>query len=146
MAHNAPAPNETLDVHGVIFSHQDLFDVVDDFYTRIQKDDLLSIPFQSVHDWPEHIERLTHFWWIRFGGRPYLISDYNPVLKHFFAGFNETLLKRWLSLFHQTLSDHLSPEQVQMWSMISSRMGQALNMKNEMFKQHHQEAQKKNED
>lgn len=131
----------SVEVNGVTFSHADLFAVVDDFYTRIQHDPILKVPFQSVADWPEHIERLTHFWWVRFGGKPYLLNHYNPVAKHFFAGFNRELLARWLSIFHATLADHLTPEQVQLWKVISERMGQALAMKNEMFKEAYESRQ-----
>lgn len=145
MTSKKPEPQTSISVHGVAFTHNDLFKVVDDFYTRIQQDAVLSVPFQSVHDWPEHIERLTHFWWIRFGGKPYLISDYNPVLKHFFAGFNETLLKRWLNLFHDTLKSHLNEKQVGLWTEMSQRMGQALNMKNEFLKQQKQQTQNNKE-
>lgn len=133
-----PSDEETVNVNGVAFSHGDMFRVVDDFYTRIQQDPLLQVPFRSVHDWPEHIRRLTHFWWIRFGGRPYLFSQYNPVLKHFFAGFNQELLARWLELFHQTLQQHLSQEQCALWTLISERMGQSLTMKNELFRQEYE--------
>src|SRR5437868_5191673 len=93
-------------VKGVLFSHKDLFNVVDDFYTRIQLDPVLQVPFKSVVDWPEHISRLTHFWWVQFGGKPYLFNHYNPVAKHFFAGFNQELLERWLGIFNETLQAH----------------------------------------
>lgn len=128
-------------VEGVPFNHQDLFVVVDDFYSRVQEDPELKIPFQSVGDWPEHIDRLTHFWWIRFGGQPYMLNQYNPALKHFFSGFNEALLKRWLWLFHQTLDDHLSQEQANLWKQISERMGKALLQKNEFLKSRFHEGQ-----
>lgn len=130
--------NDVIEVGGVSFTHQDIFNVVDDFYTRIQADPLLQVPFRSVHDWPEHIERLTHFWWIRFGGKPYMFSEYNPVLKHFFAGFNPTFLKQWLFLFHETFKDHLTEDQAAFWTMLSQRMGQALSFKNDVFKQHYE--------
>lgn len=133
-----PQAEETVDVNGVPFTHRDLFRVVDDFYTRIQRDPILQIPFSSVHDWPEHIERLTHFWWIRFGGAPYLFSQYNPVAKHFFAGFSRDLLTRWLSIFHATLKEHLAPEQAALWTSISARMGEALLMKNDSFRRHYE--------
>lgn len=145
--------NESIVVGGISFTHQDLLSVIDDFYTRIQNDPVLKIPFQSVSDWPEHIRRLTHFWWIRFGGKPYMFSEYNPVTKHFFAGFNADLLKRWLSIFHQTLEDHLTKEQAHIWKMISERMGEALSLKNDFFKSEYEQqiktssnASKKDED
>lgn len=139
MKHKGPQGAEkTVSVNGVDFSHDDLFRVVDDFYTRIQNDPVLQVPFKSVGDWPEHIQKLTHFWWVRFGGKPYLFNEYNPVLKHFFAGFNEELLKRWLSIFHETLRTHLTSEQVALWKMISERMGEGLSMRNELFKREYE--------
>lgn len=141
MTHNPiPDPNQQVTVGDVVFTHADIQTVVDDFYTRIQNDPAMSIPFQSVHDWPDHIKRLTHFWWIRFGGRPYLLSNYNPVAKHFFAGFNTELLSRWLNIFHQTLNDHLKDEQVELWGQISKVMGQSLTIKNDFYKQEYERA------
>lgn len=121
-------------VNGVEFSHQNIFDVVDEFYTLIQQDPVLKVPFASVHDWPEHVERLTHFWWIRFGGKPYMMAEYNPAYKHFFAGFNDELLERWLGLFHGVIAKHLNAEQAGLWTLVSNKMGQGLLMKNEMLK------------
>lgn len=135
---NAPKSSEEVFVNGVSFTHGEMFVVVDDFYTRVQSDPLLKVPFQSVHDWPEHIERITHFWWARFGGKPYMFTEYNPVVKHFFAGFNATFLARWLELFHETLQRHLNQDQVNLWTMITQRMGQGLSMKNEYFRQHYE--------
>jgi len=133
--------NLTVTVNGVVFSHKDIHTVVATFYARVQKDPLLSVPFQSVHDWPDHIKRLTHFWWIKFGGKPYMFNQYNPVLKHFYAGFNAELLERWLSLFHGVLQEKLNEEQCRLWTLISQRMGYGLHMKNEMLKAHVQRLQ-----
>lgn len=120
-------------IDGVTFSHKDLLVVIDDFYSRIQLDPILSIPFRSVGDWPEHIERLTHFWWVRFGGKPYQFGHYSPVTKHFFAGFNRALLARWLHIFDQTLQTHLTKEQSNLWKKVADQMGEALAIKNEIF-------------
>lgn len=138
MTDSRPNNSDFVVINNVTYSHEDMFKVIDTFYTRIQNDELLKVPFQSIHDWPDHIDRLTHFWWIKFGGKPYLIPYYNPVQKHFFAGFNEVLLDRWLKLFHQTLNESLRPEQAELWTAISSRMGHALSLKNEMFREHYE--------
>ncbi|MBL7543607.1 MAG: group III truncated hemoglobin [Bdellovibrionaceae bacterium] len=140
---NRPDPKDTVYVNGVSFSNHDLYIVVEDFYTRIQQDPILHVPFLSVVDWPEHIQKITHFWWIRFGGPAYMFSEYNPVAKHFFAGFNPELLQRWLSLFHATLETHLSQKQASLWKNISTRMGDALTIKNELFKQTYETDSKK---
>lgn len=134
-----PKETDEILVNNIIFTHKDIFNVVNDFYTRVQTDSLLQVPFNSVHDWPEHIQRIAHFWWIRFGGKPYMFAEYNPVLKHFYAGFNAEFLARWLQLFHATLRTHLNQSQIDLWILISERMGQALSMKNEYFREHHEQ-------
>jgi len=133
-----PNLTDEIQVNHVTFTHGDIFNVVDDFYTKVQTDSILKVPFESVHDWPEHIQRITHFWWIRFGGKPYMFAEYNPVLKHFFAGFNAHFLSRWLQLFHETLGAHLNQTQVELWKVISERMGQSLSIKNDHFKEHYE--------
>lgn len=139
---NTPKGSDEVIVNGISFKHEDMFKVVDQFYTRIQSDPLLKVPFASVHDWPDHIERLTHFWWIRFGGKPYLpLVTYNPVEKHFFAGFNQEFLQRWLMLFQNTIEKNLNTEQAELWILISRRMGQALSMKNDFYSKAYQEQQ-----
>jgi hemoglobin len=131
-----PSPDETVLAAGQVpFTHREIHQVVDTFYARVQSDPELKIPFQSVHDWPEHIERLTHFWWLLFGGKPYMWSQYNPVIKHFYAGFTRPLLGRWLELFHSVLQENLSEEQAKHWGDQAERMGQNLAMRNEMLEQ-----------
>lgn len=129
--------SESIVVGGVKFTHGDIESVVEAFYYQVQFDPDLSIPFQSVHDWPEHIKRLTHFWWIRFGGKPYMFTHYNPVAKHYYAGFNDALLERWLALFRQTLDSKLTEEQARLWATITERMGESLSIRNEELKQEH---------
>ncbi len=129
-----PKPEETVSFNDVTFSFKDIYDVVDRFYTKVQHDELLKVPFSSVHDWPHHIDHLSHFWWVRLGGEAYIDARYNPPLKHFKAGFNEKLLARWLELFYETLKENLNSEQAHLWAITAQRMGQALNMKNEIIK------------
>lgn len=131
---NVPRKNELIEVNGVLFSYMDIFSVINDFYGRIQTDPILQAAFKSVEDWPEHIKNITHFWWVKFGGCAYMFNQYNPVPKHFFAGFNRDLLNRWLFIFHQTLNTHLTQEQVVLWTVISTRMGEGLAIKNDHYK------------
>ena len=130
-----PSPETEIDVDGVIFTFADIYNVVNRFYTQVSNDPVLQVPFSSVEDWPHHIDRLTHFWWMRLGGRAYMEARYNPVARHFVAGFNALFLKRWLGLFHETQRELLRPEQAELWGDLASRMGQALAGKNEYLKQ-----------
>lgn len=137
MDHNPPPPaTATVQVNGVAFTHGDLLRVVDAFYAQVAVDPVLAVPFASVQDWPAHIARLTHFWWIRFGGRAYLSASYNPVIKHAEAGFTDELLQRWLMLFHTTVRAQLTPEQAELWIRISTSMGSALSAQNDQYVRH----------
>ena len=131
---NFPKNDESLDIHSLIFTFGDINNVIKKFYAKVQEDDHLHGPFSVVDDWPHHIDRLTHFWWIRFGGNPYMDVQYDPVQKHFETGFSLGLLEIWLDLFKETLNETLSPAQLELWSEFADRIGVALNRNNEMMK------------
>jgi hemoglobin len=133
-----PGNDERVTLNGVAFSHREIALVVDGFYSKVANDPVLQAPFRSVRNWPEHIERMTHFWWTKFGGRPYLAYQYDPVTRHFAAGFNLALLSRWLTLFHHTLGERLRPDQYELWAVIAERMGQGLAYKNELYGRDHE--------
>jgi hemoglobin len=135
-----PETQASVSLNGTVFSYGEMRRVVDTFYRLVARDPVLQVPFQTVKDWPEHIERMTHFWWTKFGGAPYLRYQYDPVSKHFAAGFNRAFLSRWLTLFHETLHLCLSQEQFELWALIAERMGQGLSYKNELYRQAHEEA------
>lgn len=130
-----PESLEEIEVNSCRFTFDDISKVVSRFYQKVEKDALLQKPFSSVTEWPHHIERLTHFWWVRLGGKRYLDATYNPVVKHFEAGFNQVFLARWLDLFRETLQETLKPEQCEIWFFIASRMGEALSAKDHYYKQ-----------
>ncbi len=129
-----PQGNDFVEVSSIKFTHDDIYQVVKSFYAKVAKDRYLQAPFNVVGDWPHHIDRLTHFWWIRFGGRPYLPVQYDPVQKHYETGFSEELLDIWLTLFTEVLSETLQPSQANLWSIIAQTMGDALNSNNELMK------------
>lgn len=133
MSYHKPESSQSIIAANVKFDHNEIYAVVDKFYRRVSEHPSLQVPFQSVHDWPEHIDRMTQFWWLRFGGKPYMYSQYNPIHKHFHAGFNKEYLSYWLELFHQVLDEELNKEQVLLWKDLSSQMGQGLLIRNEML-------------
>lgn len=126
-----------VEVNSIKFTFEDIHNVVEAFYRKVAIDKHLRGPFSVVDDWPHHIERLTHFWWIRFGGRPYMDVMYNPVQKHFETGFSEEFLDVWLTLFKSVMKQKLTSEQAELWGMFADGMGQALNRNNQMMKQHY---------
>lgn len=123
-----------LDLGGLGFTFVEIETVVLTFYSRVAVDSVLKVPFSSVNDWPHHIERLTHFWWMRLGGERYMDVTYNPPLKHLEAGFNRAFLTRWLDLFREVLLEKLPTEKAAAWNKTATMMGEALSMKNDALK------------
>lgn len=121
-------------VNQIKFTLDDINRVVSAFYAKVEVDRYLRGPFNVVSDWPHHIERLTHFWWVRLGGKPYMEASYNPIQKHFETGFSEELLDVWLTLFKEILDKNLTSDQAQLWFSFAQQMGAALNHNNELMK------------
>src|SRR5688572_26728857 len=97
--------------------------VVSDFYDRVQQHPRLAEPFEMVTDWPEHKAHLTHFWWVTLGGARYRNKPYNVAEKHALAGFTPALLRDWLALFRETLTEHLSAELCEQWNARAEHIG-----------------------
>jgi len=132
---HCPDPDATVEFEGASFSHETIFKVVNSFYHKVQEDEVLKVPFSSVKDWDRHIKKLTNFWWIKLGGKPYLGYRYNPIAKHYEAGFDEHFLKHWLSLFSDTLKEHLSDQQFDVWMSMAERIGNHLTERDQVFRQ-----------
>lgn len=79
-------------------------ELVDRFYARIQRDDLLGPIFaQHVADWSQHLPRMKQFWASimiepgRFNGR--------PMQKHIALGIlTKAHFDRWLALWDETVA------------------------------------------
>lgn len=102
--------------------------VVTAFYAAVRQHPTLSVPFARVHDWPSHLDILTHFWWVTLGGERYLDYSYQVPAKHAEAGFTPELLQDWLALFQTTLGSHLPPEQAQPWIERAHKIGTSLTL------------------
>jgi hemoglobin len=81
--------------------------LVETFYKKVDKDDLLSPIFNDLAkvDWPEHLPKLTAFWCQLALGQSGFQG--NPAAKHvrFSAQqpFTVAHFDRWISLFHTTI-------------------------------------------
>jgi len=105
--------------------------VVDDFYNRIQIHPTLSEPFSIVGHWDEHKEKISQFWWVALGGNPSNSYSYDPVGKHFTAGFTQNLLNDWKTLFFEVLTTHLTLELAYEWQKRVEMIGENLLRQND---------------
>jgi len=80
--------------------------LVDRFYAKVRADDMLGPVFNpAVSDWPEHLEKLTHFWSsIMLTSGKY---HGNPMAAHYkhLAKITPEMFARWLALWGETTSE-----------------------------------------
>lgn len=95
--------------------YDSIFQVVSDFYDAIKTHPTLAGPFGSVESWDEHKIKIAQFWFVVLGGKPAAAFHYDPVAKHFAAGFTAPLLEDWKTLFHGVLQRQLEAELADEW-------------------------------
>lgn len=103
--------------------------LLDRFYGRVRQDAELGPVFDAVvHDWPEHLERLSAFWSSvmlttgRYKG--------NPMMKHLVHAERITpaMFQRWLALWAQTTEEMLSPEGAAAMQAKAQRISESLQL------------------
>ncbi|RFZ85135.1 group III truncated hemoglobin [Mucilaginibacter terrenus] len=80
--------------------------MVDDFYTRVRKDELLGPVFSSVitGDWQPHLNQMYDFWNAALFGVPGFRGS--PFIKHAPLPIGTEHFIRWIKLFNQTIDGH----------------------------------------
>ena len=91
-------------------NEQSIAVLVDTFYARVRKDDVIGPVFNRVvADWPEHLAKLKDFW----SSVVLSAGTYkgNPMMAHLpIPEMDPQHLERWLSLWDLTLSEIFEPE------------------------------------
>lgn len=83
-----------------IKSRKDIEYLIQQFYARVQKDQLLGPVFAHV-DWPSHLPTMYNFWSsILLGDMSYQGS---PFPKHRDLSINSGHFSRWLAIFEETV-------------------------------------------
>ena len=89
-----------------IHTKEDVIYLVDSFYEKVNKDELLSPIFNDFAkvDWETHMPTMYSFWSsILLGEESYTGS---PFPKHLPLPIKQKHFDRWLELFHQTVNDN----------------------------------------
>ena len=108
--------------------------LVDTFYGKIQKDELLAPIFNEkiADNWDVHLEKMYRFW------QSILLEEYNysgsPFLAHANLGVSEIHFKRWLSLFYETLDSSLEEEIAEKAKLQVEQMSKILSAKIEFIR------------
>jgi hemoglobin len=88
-----------------IESYEDIKVMIDEFYRRVQKDDLIGPVFiaKIPGDWQPHLNIMYDFWYTvlfakaAYRGQPFIKHATLPIYKEHFD--------RWIALFHQTIAE-----------------------------------------
>lgn len=109
--------------------------LVDSFYEKVRKDDLLKNIFNTViqDKWPQHLNKMYKFWQTillgehTYTGTPFMPHAHLPVsIAHF---------ERWLELFHGTVNEYFEGQTAQRAIWQSERMATIFHSKIEYIKQ-----------
>ena len=112
-----------------ISTREDIIRLVDEFYGKVKKDELLGPIFAAVvkDNWPKHLEKMYGFWeTILLNVRAYSGSPFPPHAK---LPIEKQHFDRWLELFHQTIDQQFEGEKAKEAKYRSSQMGMMFNYK-----------------
>jgi hemoglobin len=91
-----------------ITNKEDIKELVDSFYEKVNKDDMLSPIFNDVAkvDWPKHLPTMYQFWGSMLLGT----MDYKgqPFPKHAALPVTREHFDRWVELFVKTVDEHFA--------------------------------------
>ena len=97
---------------------------VNEFYGKIQEDDLLGPVFAlkiEKDNWQVHLDKMYGFWnTVLFGAREY---QGNPFSKHRPLPIEKRHFDRWLALLNTTLDQHFSGVKVEEIKTRAEKMG-----------------------
>ena len=126
-------------MQGDLKNREDVFLLVDSFYNRIKKDELLGPIFnRHIKDWPIHLEHLTDFWETNL----FMVAKFkgSPMRKHFEVdkaedhSITEYHFGIWLNHWFQTIDSLFTGERAQLAKNRARQMGSHFYLKMFMAK------------
>lgn len=112
-----------------IQSLEDVKLIVDDFYGKIRKDELLADVFNDVIQdrWPQHLDKMYSFW-------ETVLLDKNtyygaPFIPHRFLQVQTHHFDRWLFLFDETVDQYFAGERAEKAKRQGHKMAQIFQYK-----------------
>ncbi len=107
--------------------------LVDTFYEKVRKDDLLQDIFNNViqDKWPIHLEKMYRFW------QTVLLEEHtysgSPFAPHANLPVNKTHFKRWLLLFNATIDELFTGEKADEAKWRANKMAEIFQLKIDFY-------------
>jgi len=110
--------------------------LVDSFYGKVRKDDLLAPIFNEAIGtrWPEHLEKMYRFW------QTVLLDEHtyegSPFVPHSKLPISTEHFERWLSLFNETIHELFDGPRADRAKWQGERMAEMFLSKLRYYKDH----------
>ncbi|HEY5406881.1 MAG TPA: group III truncated hemoglobin [Ginsengibacter sp.] len=118
-----------------IISLEDIKLLVDTFYEKVRKDELIGPIFdERIHDrWPQHLEKMYTFWQtILLEERTYFGAPFPP---HANLPISHNHFKRWMELFTQTIDELFAGEKADEAKWRAGKMAEVFESKIAYFQE-----------
>lgn len=108
---------------------EDIKILVDTFYDRVRKDELLSPIFNGVikDNWPVHLEKMYRFW------QTILLEEHtysgSPFAPHVKLPVNSEHFNRWKQLFFETVDEKFTGEKAEEAKFRATKMAEMFQFK-----------------
>jgi len=104
-------------------SEQEISDLVDRFYAKVQADPMIGPIFNAaIDDWPAHLALLKSFWSsVLLASRTY---KGDPMMTHLQLPLEEAHFRRWLELFAETARETMTPSHAEIVIAKSQRIAE----------------------
>ncbi|MGY6742777.1 MAG: group III truncated hemoglobin [Cecembia sp.] len=118
-----------------IESRKEIEQLVDSFYSKVRKDELLGEIFEQIiqDKWPEHLDKMYRFW------ETVLLEDHtyfgSPFTPHAHMPVEERHFKRWVSLFNETVDELFEGEKAERAKWQGGRMAEMFLIKINYFRE-----------
>ncbi len=108
--------------------------LVDDFYGKIRKDELLSPIFNGIigDNWEKHLQRMYDFWQTILLETP--AYNGSPFLKHAKLPISKEHFDTWIFLWNQTIDNHFVGEKAEEAKWRAARMSEMFQYKLDHYK------------
>ena len=117
-----------------ILSLDDIKNLVDSFYGKVRKDELIGPIFdERIQDrWPTHLAKMYSFWQtVLLGEHTYYGSPFPP---HAQLPIDEVHFNKWLELFYETLDEHFTGKIAEEAKWRANKMAQMFQYKLQHYK------------
>ena len=117
-----------------ILSIDDIKNLVDSFYGKVRKDELIGPIFdERIQDrWPTHLAKMYTFWQtVLLGEHTYYGSPFPP---HAQLPIDEVHFNKWLELFYETLDEHFTGKIAEEAKWRANKMAQMFQYKLQHYK------------